>query len=357
MHRIHSTITAFIVGSTLITASFAITVLTTPRTIVTADSGIQIHAVVPEQFPTSPTAIKNEATLFVAGDIMLSRNVDATMKKQKDFSYPYTAIQAHLDSADIRFANLETPLTKGKPVKTGSFTFRADSENAAALKKAGFDILSLANNHTMNFGSKGMKDTLLALDNAGIAHSGAGMNFDEAHRPAYITKNGITVAFLSYNDPSVVPTSYFADAKNAGTALMDIPQLKKDITTAKQNADLVFVSMHAGIEYTGIPNTFQKNFARAAIDAGADLIIGHHPHTVQIVEKYKGKTIIYSLGNFIFDQMFSRETREGMTAMIHFNKTGVTNIEYTPILIENYAQPRILIGDDAKRVLQKLNAK
>jgi poly-gamma-glutamate synthesis protein (capsule biosynthesis protein) len=130
--------------------------------------------------------------------------------------------------------------------------------------------------------------------------------------------------------------------------------MKESIAQLRNQADFIIISLHAGIEYTGQPNQFQKDFAHNAIDVGADLVIGHHPHWVQSAEIYKDKYIFYSLGNFIFDQMWSEPTREGLVVKFIFNKQGIKSIELKPILIEDYSQPRFLEGERAKRIIERL---
>lgn len=285
---------------------------------------------------------------------MLSRNVGAAMRSRHDFNYPFLQTRSILQSGDMTFANLETPITPGKPVLTGSMTFRSDPGVEKAMKSAGIDIVSLANNHTMNQGAKGLRDTFSYLDKVGIAHTGAGSTLDAALRPAIATVRSVRFAFLAFNDSDVVPASTGAGPNHAGTALMDTVRMVKSVKAARKKADVVIVSMHSGTEYTPKPNARQQRFARAAIDAGAEMVIGHHPHVVQTVEKYKGKWILYSLGNFIFDQMWSRETRQGVIAKITFSGTSVQTVAFTPILIENYAQPRVLTGKEATQVIRRL---
>jgi poly-gamma-glutamate synthesis protein (capsule biosynthesis protein) len=224
------------------------------------------------------------------------------------------------------------------------------------LKNAGFTILSLANNHIPNFGEQGLKDTFNYLHQAGIYYVGAGNNAEEAAAPVFMTIKGTKFAFLAYNDTDVVPPSYEATQNHAGTNFMRPDRMTEAIKRAKQNADIIIVSMHAGTEYTDDPNQSQITFAHAAIDAGADLVIGHHPHVIQPLENYKGKYILYSLGNFVFDQMWSEETRQGLTAKIFFTKTGVQKIEFQPILIEDYSQPRLLQDKEAEQILTQLKS-
>ncbi|MFH0829324.1 MAG: CapA family protein [Candidatus Kerfeldbacteria bacterium] len=293
-------------------------------------------------------------TMVAVGDVMLSRNVGTAMTKRNDYNYPFLKTRNLLKKGDIVFCNLETAIFPGRPIKTGEMSFRSDVQVARAMKDAGFTVVSLANNHVPNFGAKGIADTLKYLDKAGIAHVGAGANVKQALKAATMTVNDVRFSILAYNDSDVVPASYGATEKRAGTALMDVTAMVNAVKAAKKTSDIVIVSMHSGTEYKATPNARQQRFARAAIDAGAVIVIGHHPHVVQSVEKYKGKWIIYSLGNFVFDQMWSVPTRQGVMASIIFTKEGVSRIDYTPVQIENYAQPRVLTGAEAKAVLARL---
>ena len=130
--------------------------------------------------------------------------------------------------------------------------------------------------------------------------------------------------------------------------------MKEDVTKAKAQADLVIVSMHAGVEYQALPSQSQINCARAAIDAGSSLVIGHHPHVVETLEHYKNGWIIYSLGNFVFDQMWSQETREGLIAKIFLDSQGVTSLEFIPVTIDDYSQPRLAEGIEKDVILKGL---
>ena len=233
--------------------------------------------------------------------------------------------------------------------------FRADPELAKTMKSYNFSVLSLANNHTMNFGGSGMLDTLEALRLAGISAAGAGANQEEALSPVYLEAKGLRFAFLAYNDIDVVPPSYEAGDDSPGTAFMNINNLEEGISLAKQQADFVIVSMHSGREYESQHSQRQEEFARAAIDYGAELVLGHHPHVIQDYEMYKGKYIFYSLGNFIFDQMWSQDTKEGLGVMFQFNDRGVVDFELQPFLIQDYSQPRPLSGEAASLVISQID--
>jgi len=289
-----------------------------------------------------------EVSLIAVGDILLSRAVGDKMQENGD-DYPFLKVTEFLNGGDIVFGNLETPITAGQRVKPYEMLFRAEAEAGAVLRRAGFDILSLANNHTPNFGEKGLLDTFDNLTQNDIKYVGAGRNSDEANQPVYLTVKNITFAFLAYNDPRVVPAGYEAAAERAGTAFMRVDKMIEAVKQAKTKADFVIVSMHAGDEYVFAPNQTQITFARAAIDAGGELVIGHHPHVIQTIERYRGKNIFYSLGNFVFDQMQTRATREGLVVKIIFNRDGVSNISSHLVLIENFAQPRFLEAGEKRR--------
>lgn len=293
-----------------------------------------------------------QATLVAVGDIMLSRTVGKRMR-QYGIDYPFASTTSLIADADIAFGNLETPIILGPEVQPFEMVFRADPEAARALKDTGFDILSLANNHTPNLGPEGILETLRYLDTEGIMHVGAGKDDIEAGQPMFIIANGIVFAFLAYNDSDVVPALWEAASGNPGTALMRVENMIKAVKGANNFADIVIVSMHSGTEYEPLPNERQIRFAHAAIDAGAEMVVGHHPHVVQSIEIYKGKYIFYSLGNFVFDQMWSRETREGLAFAATFTKDGLKGVKYRPVLIEDYAQPRLLEGEEAAKIVEK----
>ena len=296
-----------------------------------------------------------EVSLVAVGDISYSRGVERIVKKQNDINYPFLKIWDYLKSADLVFGNLETPITQGPEIPDFEMIFRSNPGTEQALKQAGFSIFSLANNHTPNFGEKGLKDTFNFLESAGIKYVGAGQNEQEAYQPVYVEKRGIKFAFLAYNDTNVVPAYYEASANRLGTAFMRIDKMTEAVKEAKQKADFVIVSMHAGIEYDGKPNNSQINFAHVAIDVGADLVIGHHPHVVQTLEKYKGKYIFYSLGNFVFDQPQSQETKEGLAIKIYFANNEINKISLLPVVMENLAQPRMANKNEVDKILRRLN--
>ncbi|MDD5590260.1 MAG: CapA family protein [Candidatus Portnoybacteria bacterium] len=299
--------------------------------------------------------VSEEVSLVAVGDISYSRGVEQIVKRREDINYPFLKIRDFLQSANLVLGNLETPITQGREITDFEMIFRSNPGTEQALKQAGFSVLSLANNHTPNFGEEGLKDTFNYLAGAGIKYVGAGNNEQEAYGPVYVEEKGIRFAFFAYNDADVAPDSYEAGENRAGTAFMRREKMVAAVKEANESADFVIVSMHAGIEYADKPNESQISFARAAIDAGADLVIGHHPHVVQTMEKYRGKYIFYSLGNFVFDQSQSQETKEGLAIRVCFTKNGVSKIDLLPVVMANFAQPEVAGESDKEQILKRLD--
>lgn len=288
--------------------------------------------------------VEQKNILLFGGDIMLSRTVNAKMDRYNNYNWPLEKVANIFSEADLAIANLESPfvLTDSYHVPSGSFSFKANPLSISALVLAGFDVLSLANNHALNQGSKGIDNTKSILDEAGISYTGLNDN-----NLVIKESNGIRFSFLAYT---------YNNDSNLIAHMDDLEKLRLDIAAAKDKSDVVIVLMHAGIEYVREPNRQQKNFAYAAIDNGADLVIGHHPHWPQITEDYHGKKIIYSLGNLVFDQMWSKETSQGLLAKIFFDGKELKNIEYIPIIIRDYGQAEVMPeGVDRTELLESLN--
>ena len=290
--------------------------------------------------------------LVAVGDIMLSRYVAQKIREHANPGYPLANVGQFLQGGDVTFGNLENPITPGRDIKVPEMILRADPYMASALKDAGFDILSLANNHLPDFGARGVLDTMQHLEDADIKHIGAG-KCEEAYTPKYIEINGLKLAFLAFTDPDIAPACYSAN-DSAGTAALDAEKMNIAIAKAAKNADFTVVYLHVGTEYAPKPDKNQIYYSRLAIDAGADLVLGSHPHVVQSIEIYKGRYILHSLGNFIFDQLWSRETREGVIASIYINKKGIERIEFLPVYINDDTQPIALTGRAGLEVVKKL---
>ncbi|WP_010274937.1 CapA family protein [Paenibacillus senegalensis] len=254
-----------------------------------------------EEEGVSQQGQQGTVTISFVGDVLLGSTVE-NLLKQYGYDYPYQDVRSLLQASDFTVANLETPITdRGTPEEEKSFVYRSSPEVLPAFKEAGFDLVSLANNHMMDYGVIGLLDTLDHLDKNGIHRVGAGRDVEEAFRPFIWEEEGLRIAFLNFT--RVVPSGDWKAGHEFPEGLADTYNHTKPveaIANAKEEADLVIVLAHWGEERMNEPNETQKELARRFIDAGADLIIGSHPHVLQGFEQYKGKWIAYSLGNFIF---------------------------------------------------------
>ncbi len=280
--------------------------------------------------------------LVAVGDILLCRTMEERMN-QYGLDYPFAATAELLRSADIAIGNLECPLsTQGEPIDK-PFLFRAHPRNLAALTEAGFDVISLANNHLLDFGPQAMRETLEGLEGNGLRYVGAG---PEAHAPLMVEVKGRTIAFLAYaairwKGSPEVPTE-------EEIAFAEVDRIREEVKEAKKKADLVVVIMHLGKEYQEYPDEEQLAVSRAAVEAGAALVIGHHPHVVQEAAPYGGGFIAYSLGDFVFDMPWEEE---GAILRAFLGPGGVERVELIPVQIAEGVQPRFLVDEEGKPVV------
>jgi poly-gamma-glutamate synthesis protein (capsule biosynthesis protein) len=319
-------------------------------------------------------------TLVAGGDIMLDRGVAQTLKikgKGADFPFdggtaditgrckdcsplgwdtPYTkrtgnaGVVRHLiESADIAISNFENPAPNVFRYHTSGTSFSADPKLIAGLANAGIDWVGIANNHIRDAGGDGILQTIANLKKYGIRSSGAGKNLSAARKPAILQAGGVKVAFLAYD---TIAKAYGASATRAGSAQMGVGVLKRDVAAArKAGAQVVIVFPHWGTEYDPTPFGGQQSLARAAIDAGADMVIGNHAHWAGAVEVYEGKPIWYALGNFVFDQTWSEPTMEGLTLELTFHGPTLVQARMRPHIILDKAQPNFLDPAGAGKVV------
>lgn len=290
-----------------------------------------------ETINQEPPQIKN-TTLYFVGDMMLDRSVRTSVVKNFNGDYNKLFINlGELKNADILFANLEGDVSdKGNNVGS-KYSFRMDPLVLPALKEAGFDIVSFANNHVGDWNITAFKDTLTRLSENGILQTGAGLTKDEAENPTIIEKNGVKFGFLGFSD--VGPNWIKATSANPGILLASDPRLGEIVKNAKAKVDVLITSFHWGIEYKKVHNARQETLAHTAIDNGADMVIGHHPHVIQDIGVYKDKPIVYSLGNFIFDQYFSKDTMEGMLYEAVFEGKDLKETKSRLIKLNSKYQP------------------
>ncbi len=297
----------------------------------------------------------SEVRIAAVGDIMLGGTAGPEMRKY-GYDYPFERTRSLLKQAQIVFGNLEGPLTEGGATETPKkYVFRSPPDKVApALARAGFNIVSLANNHSLDYGPQGLEDTRAALEKAGIHGVGAGRNLAEARTPVYMVKGGVTVAFLAYS--LTFPEEFWAGPDKPGTAFGHEQDVRTDVAAARQTADIVVVSFHWGQEGKTELRDYQVQLAHAAIDAGASAVLGHHPHILQAVERYQDGVILYSLGNFAFGSFSNIATRSVM-ALLTFRDRQWSELRLLPINVRNAEvvfQPRPLAGRDAAEVVEQL---
>ena len=242
-------------------------------------------------FQQNPQKESEVIKVKFTGDIILARSVNFLTVKNNDFTWSFKNIATELQDSDITVSNFESPLIKNCPLTNEGFKFCGDERNSQGIKFAGIDVVGLANNHAGNYGEDGVSQTIRNLEKEGILVSGA-----TQRKIAYKEVKGTKFAFLALNSIGYKETSL---------VWLEEAALKDLILEAKNNADVVIVQLHWGEEYTDTPNDFQKKYGHLAIDLGADMVVGNHPHWVQKYEVYKDKYILYALGNFIFDQEVS----------------------------------------------------
>jgi len=281
---------------------------------------------------SSVSAPPANTRLVFGGDVMLSRYVSRNAHQRNDPSWPFRQIAPFFEAADIAFINLESPFTeRTKPFDRG-MVFGASPDMLEGLRLAGIDVVSTANNHARDCGDKGIEFTLQLLKDNGIAAAGTGLTEDLAHAGAMLERNGTRFGLLAYTYDQ--RNGNYQDDDNR-IAVMDIGRLREDLCSLKQRADVAIVSMHAGNEYQRKQNSRQTAFARAAIDAGATVVVGHHPHVVQPVEQYEAGVIFYSLGNLIFDQSEPPGTERGLMAEVTFSGNRLLSYAVKPVIIQN----------------------
>lgn len=300
-----------------------------------------------------PVAAQAEVVIQAAGDVMLGGRWEQQVARN-DYFHPFEKITAELKKGDIRLVNLEAPLTnRGSEYTDKKYRFRIKPQAATALKKAGITTVTLANNHSMDYGAEGLLDTLRQLSQAGIGHVGAGENLAAARRALIYDIRGTRVALLGYS--LTLPQEFWAGEKRAGTAPLLEKLVKADIAAARKQASVVVVTVHWGEEGTTRLREYQPRLGRMMIDSGADAVIGHHPHILQGVEVYRRGIIFYSLGNFAFAHK-SKIADRTLLVRLRFNGDRRT-AELVPVNIlhrEVGFQPTLLTGEKGDEVVERV---
>lgn len=322
---------------------------------------VQIPRSLPRSAATSAAlAVADSArpatlTVTAVGDMIFDRRVKALIQTSGG-SAPLSAVDQILKTSDVTVGNLESPLSSGGSQDADKdVTFRGDPRGIESLSNAGFDFLSLGNNHVLDYGPAALADTVSALDAKGIGHAGAGADKDAAWKPAVVERDGASVAFLSFSH--ILPPGFVATGSKAGLAQgrNNMDAVVAAIKAAKAKNDYVIVSFHWGVEYQDDANGDQVRDAHRAIDAGADMVMSHHPHVIQAVEYYKGRLIAYSLGDFVFDH-YSRKTGEAFILDAELGPDGVANARVTPVYLDGNGKPEVVTGSAADVILGRLKS-
>jgi len=337
-----------------------------------------------------------EIVLYAVGDVGPNRDDPQSM---------FRHVSGLLTQGDIRFCQLETNLsTRGTPLPQARLPMRAHPNSASALREAGFQVVSFASNHCMDFGPEAFFDSIDAIKANGMESIGAGRNIAEARRPVILERNATRIAFLAYN--SILPYGYWAETDRPGCVPLrawtvyeqvepdqpgsrcrihtfphkdDLQAMTADIESARSAADIVILSIHWGIHFVPARLAdYQREIARKAIDCGADLILGHHPHILKGIEVYKGKVIMYSLGNFAIEQpsAFMKDlykttrhreieelnpqwdqnreyplppdTRKSLIARCVISEKRIRRISFLPVYLTDQSEPQILKPGDRR---------
>lgn len=262
-------------------------------------------------------------TLVFAGDTVLDDDAGALIERGGD---PFADFAGLFAQADIRIANLECVVANAGDAGAKNYTFRAHPRVLPVLKKH-FDALALANNHSGDFGREAFAEMLGHLQKAGLAQAGGGLNLSQAHAPWIVERRGLRIAILSYDE--FLPRSFEAGHDAPGVAWSEDEQVVDDIRRARQmhRADLVIPFMHWGWENERVANTRQRQLARKMIEAGADAVIGGHPHVTQDIEHHQGKPIVYSVGNFVMKETDNDYQRQGWVLRLEMDKQGVRALD------------------------------
>ena len=316
---------------------------------------------------------KVSISLMAVGDIMLGRKVSHLLKGKKP-GWIFSEVRNILEQADVVIGNLETPIidTQEKPAHSARVPLKASEGVAKELKSASFGIMNVANNHILDYGEKGLINTLEVLKSHRIHYVGAGRNINEARCPLRIRVKGLIITFLSYC------SSYNATSNKAGAAPLDIKKIREDIADTKKDSDIIIVSLHHGVEYADYPTPGFIRLARQVIDFGAQVVLGHHPHVLQGIEEYNRGIIAYSLGNFIFDMadegvrktaykecLLTKKYRvrfetsdnrvsQSMILEIELNGAGFLNYKIHPVLIGEDFRPIPLEGKEREKLIKRV---
>jgi len=294
--------------------------------------------------------------IVAGGDVMIGHWTLSYLEKY-GADYPFLKIESTLKAADIAFANIEAPFAdSGKAVENKRFTFKVPTKYAKSIKNAGFNLVSIANNHIMDFGEPALATTRNILQENAIHFSGAGLSLQDAWEPAIVETDAGKVALLAF--AMTFPKEFWANDSTGGTAYPYENKMAATIDSLNSKVDYILVSFHWGTEKKTTPNDYQTYFARLAIDHGADLVLGHHPHVLQGFEIYKNRLIAYSLGNLAFSA-YSKAALNSILLKVKLHKDGLFTAGILPLNIDNTViefQPDFAKGKQKEFIIQELDS-
>ncbi|GAB3825715.1 CapA family protein [Kribbella italica] len=299
----------------------------------------------------------------VGGDVMLGRRVATAAARTGDVARPLRAIGPRLKAADLTVVNLESTLSRAGTAQQGGDSFAAPPGVVAGLKDVGVDVVSLANNHTGDFQDRALVETVRQVRAGGIQPVGAGSNYAEASRPVVVARDGVRFGFLAFNAIGETPR---ATANSPGAFELRMPPrtgplnqsdlraLTSSIQALRKQVDVVVVLPHWGQQYTHEPVPAQRTVADALTRAGADLVIGGHPHWVQSAQFSTTKAVVHSLGNLVFDMDSAQQTQEGVLLELTYWGKTLKAARLTPYVIGADFSPRVVTGTRAEQILADL---
>ncbi|MBN1612066.1 MAG: CapA family protein [Polyangiaceae bacterium] len=324
-----------------------------------------------------PSLRPGQQSIVLVGDVMPWDRA-APYLEQHGAGYPYRSTLPLLRGAGLAVLNLEGPVAKEAPKAERAFSYRIPPWTLAGMVEAGFDAVSLANNHALDCGPAGLAETLARLAAAKLGVFGAGLDPAEAYSPRVLALGQLRIALIGF----VAPETMHFDSKAAktdqgdvaatkalerslgckpgrpGVAVLTRERLLQAVEKARTTSDLVVLFVHWGIRYRQPPSAYQRELAHAAIDAGVDLVVGHHAHTWQPIERHRNRAIVYGLGNFAFGSK-NRRAREGLVVRAIVEGHAVTRLEVYPLYTLNRDarvsyQPKVMAGSWARSLLERL---
>ena len=308
---------------------------------------------------TIPTAtIPATTSLLFTGVIVPARCVQAAIDEYQDSDYLYDEVREVIQGADLAIGTLNATISDYPP-RTGcvpTYVLVGGSENADALQRAGFDLMSVATNHIKNCGlnncgDRAFQDTLENLHRVGILPIGAGINLQEALQPVVVDINGVRFGFVSLGQLEPIA---FASEDTPGIAVLTEGNLRDAIQETRKVSDVVIVMPHWGPEDVPMPNWLQLDLARVAVEAGADLVVGNHTHVVQAIEEVDGVPVFYGLGNFVFDQNWDLQHQQGVILIVSFSGSELLDYQLIPTHVDFDGRVHIADQQEAAQILDRI---